>query len=456
MSLSRVESRKRQQETKQKRKNRRKKFVVVQLCLIALILLGIGLIVQADRLNSWVVEIRGMLKGEQRVIHNVPGNGADSGLGDDAEPEPSPSQTTDEQETGADADPQEEPEQATEPPSTDAEGDGEGQVDEHVPPPATAEPSESQTVQLAFVGDLLLGEYIQSYLDSEGASYPYQQALFHLTSADITAGNLEMPITKVDEPADNKTYVFKGAPEALNGLVDAGFDVVSLANNHTLDHGINGLLDTMKYLDEYGIYHVGAGNNAEEAYAPYIQEVNGIKVAYVATSRVLPETTWKANRYSAGLAESYDPTQTLDSIAELEETAHITVVLVHWGKERADSPDENQLNLAKKYIDAGADLVIGSHPHVLQGFEQYNGKWIAYSLGNFVFSAHPKDRQAETGVLTATCNHAADCELQFAPMKINNAQPTPVEGTDAANILQFLEQVSLGGVEIDERGNISS
>ncbi|GIP15408.1 hypothetical protein J40TS1_10500 [Paenibacillus montaniterrae] len=454
MSLSRVESRKRQQENKQKRKNRRKKFVVVQLCLIALILLGLGLILQADRLNIWVDQVSGMLKGEQRVIHNVPDTGTDNGLqADDAEPEPS-QQPNDEQETGAgaDTDPQEDSEQAAEPPATD----GEGQVDEDVPPPATAEPSESQTVQLAFVGDLLLGEYIQSYLDSEGASYPYQQALFHLTSADITAGNLEMPITKVDEPAENKTYVFKGAPEALNGLVDAGFDVVSLANNHTLDHGVNGLLDTMKYLDEYGIHHVGAGNNAEEAYAPYIQEVNGIKVAYVATSRVLPETTWKANRYSAGLAESYDPTQTLDSIAELEETAHITVVLVHWGKERADSPDENQLNLAKKYIDAGADLVIGSHPHVLQGFEQYKGKWIAYSLGNFVFSSHPKGRQAETGVLTATCNHEADCELQFAPMKINNAQPTPVEGADAVNILQFLEQVSLGGVRIDERGNISS
>jgi poly-gamma-glutamate capsule biosynthesis protein CapA/YwtB (metallophosphatase superfamily) len=222
-----------------------------------------------------------------------------------------------------------------------------------------------------------------------------------------------------------------------------------------MDHGVEGLLETMKNLDEYGIAHVGAGNNADEAYAPVIREVNGIKIAYVGTSRVLPVTTWKANRYDAGLAESYDPTQTLKSIEDLEDEADITVVLVHWGQERFDNPDENQLSLAKKYIDAGADLVVGSHPHVLQGFEQYNGKWIAYSLGNFAFSANPQGRQAETGVLTAICTMQSDCELQFAPMKVVNAQPTPVEEQDAKTMLKFLEKISIGGVKIDERGNIT-
>lgn len=459
MSLSRVESRKRQLENGQRRRKKRNLFTIIQLCLIAMILLALGVFFQGDRLMGWVDKIGGKLTGQERVIHTVPGAANDPDLEADAvEPDAAGQGQEHEQDstTNEQTDDSLQPDSQSTDDTVDNEAGGDeqssGEQEQAVEPPAV---NEGQTVQLAFVGDLLLGEYIQHYLQTEGVSYPYQQALFHLTSADITAGNLEMPITTASQPAENKTYVFKGEPKSLEGLVDAGFDVVSLANNHTLDHGVTGLQDTMKHLDEYGIAHIGAGNNAEEAYAPFIREVNGIKVAYVATSRVLPETTWKANRYDAGLAESYDPTQTLNSIAELEETANITVVLVHWGLERAETPDENQLKLAKMYIDAGADLVIGSHPHVLQGFQQYKDKWIAYSLGNFVFSANPKEKQAQTGVLTATCGVDASCELQFAPMKVVNAQPTPVEGSVASEMLKYLEKISPDGIKIDERGNIA-
>jgi len=457
MSLSRVESRKQQKQVQNNRKKRRKSGIII-VCLAALLLVGFSFIFQYDRISDVIGSISGKLKGEDRTIYNV----VDSQLGVDSSEQGTDQAGGSEQPItdGQDevAAPDEEGDTET---GTSGEGKqgggvsgGTGAEDDEDPLAPTTEPNANAMIQLAFVGDILQGEYIDGYLQQEGYSYPFEEALFHLTSADITAGNLEMPITTRDNPAD-KTYVFKGKPEALSGLVDAGIDIVSLANNHTLDHGIDGMLDTRKYLDEYGIAHVGAGNNAEEAYAPVILEANGIKVAYVGTSRVLPETSWKATPYQAGLAESYAPEQTLQAIEKAEEEAHITVVLVHWGIERADSPDSTQLDLAKKYIDAGADLVIGSHPHVLQGFEQYNGKWIAYSLGNFVFAAHPKARQAETGVFTATCNAQAECEVQFAPMKVVNAQPTPVEGDVSKQILEFLEVVSRG-VKIDERGNLSS
>lgn len=459
MSLSRVESRKQQQLQEQKSRKKRKKSGIITFCLAVILLIGLAFVFQYDRISDAFESISAKFNGDDQPIYNV----VESQFGDnDSESEKSPVDES-EQTNEANANDQEQVGTTGEESEAEASGDGNegngqsegtGSEDNSSSVTSPSAPDPNVTIQLAFVGDILQGEYIDGYLQQEGYDYPYEQALFHLTSADITAGNLEMPITTQHNPAE-KTYVFKGKPEALSGIVNAGIDIVSLANNHMLDHGIDGMLDTRKYLDEYGIAHVGAGNNAEEAYAPVIIEANGIKVAYVGTSRVLPETSWKATPYQAGLAESYAPEQTLQAIEKAEEEAHITVVLVHWGKEREDSPNSHQLDLAKRYIDAGADLVIGSHPHVLQGFEQYNGKWIAYSLGNFVFAAHPKGRQAETGVLTATCNAQAECEAQFAPMKVVNAQPTPVEGKTSKQILEFLEVVSRG-VKIDERGNLMS
>jgi len=310
-------------------------------------------------------------------------------------------------------------------------------------------------ISLAFVGDLLLGEYIQTWLTERGYDYPFDQARFHLSSAHITAGNLEMPITKRGTPAD-KTYVFKGDPAALEGLVNSGIDLVSLANNHTLDQGIEGLTDTIEHLDNAGIHHVGAGNDELEAYAPHYIEKNGIKVAYLAASHVLPVVEWKATKYQAGLAEAYATERIIAAIEDAKRNADIVVVLVHWGKERESSPIKSQVTLGHAFIDAGADIVVGSHPHVLQGFEQYNGKWIAYSLGNFVFSSYPVGKQAETGVLNAECSKDAHCEISFSPMKIINAQPTPLEGEEAKKLLSSLEEVSLGNLTIHEDGRITS
>ncbi|MFX3633818.1 MAG: CapA family protein [Candidatus Pristimantibacillus sp.] len=301
---------------------------------------------------------------------------------------------------------------------------------------------DSDKVRLAFVGDILLAESVGNMMKIKGNDFPFTEALLYLSEPDLTAANLEYPITKRGVPAEDKTYVFKGTPDALPALKNSGVDVVSLANNHTLDQGVDGLLDTMGYLDEAGIDHMGAGSNDTEAFAPKIREVRGIKIAYIGLSKVVPTTTWKADKYNAGVAETYDTTRAVAAIAKAKKEADIVVVMVHWGIEKSDTPEKYQRDFAREYIDAGADLVIGSHPHVLQGFETYKGKWIAYSLGNFIFSVTPKGRSGETGVLDATCTKKGDCELQFYPMYADNAQPKPMDADKAKALLDRLTSLS--------------
>lgn len=315
--------------------------------------------------------------------------------------------------------------------------------------------SDDDKISLSFVGDLLVAEYVSAITEREGYDYLYKEALLYLSEPDLTAGNLEFPITKRGTPVVGTPYVYKGSPDVLPSMYNAGFDVMSLANNHALDQGVEGMLDTMSYLDEAGISHMGAGSNDTEAFAPVIKEVRGIKVAYIGLSRVVPFPSWKADKYNAGLAESYDTTRANAAIAKAKEQADIVVVMVHWGKERVDKLEPYQTDFGKQYIDAGADLVIGSHPHVLQGFEMYKGKWIAYSLGNFIFTSYPKETAGETGVLDALCTKSGDCELTFHPMFTVNAQPTPLEGDAAKTLLDRLSSISFG-VRLEADGRLVS
>ncbi|WP_253945011.1 CapA family protein [Paenibacillus sp. NEAU-GSW1] len=307
---------------------------------------------------------------------------------------------------------------------------------------AQAEVGKGDTIRLSFVGDILLADSVGELMKRSGFDFPYKESLLYLSEPDLTAGNLEYPVTNAGVPADDKQFVFKGTPEALPHLRDAGFDVVNLANNHTLDQGVDGLFDTMAHLDEAGIGHMGAGKDDTEAFTPLFKEANGIKVAYVGLSRVVPETSWKADKNKPGVAETYDTTRAVAAIKKAKQQADLVVVMVHWGIERADTPEKYQRDFAREYIDAGADLIVGGHPHVLQGFEKYKGKWIAYSLGNFIFSVFPKGKSGETGVLDAVCTAKGDCELQFHPMYADNAQPKPLEGDKAKALLERLTSIS--------------
>ncbi|MDU0204172.1 CapA family protein [Paenibacillus sp. MAH-36] len=313
--------------------------------------------------------------------------------------------------------------------------------------------SSSGQVNLTFVGDVLLASKVEDILKQKGYDYPYTNVKDYLTKPDFTIANLETPIT-TKGTEQKKDYVYRSSPLALPPLKDAGIDLVNLANNHVMDYGPEGLQDTMNALDQEGIKRMGAGNDLNEAYQPVILEKNGMKIAFFGFSRVVPEASWKAGPGRIGVAETYNYKPPVEAIQKAKESADLVVVVAHWGVERSDHPDKYQTDLAHRYIDAGADLVVGGHPHVLQGFEQYKGKWIAYSLGNFIFTTNDVSKTWETVILEASCSKDKSCNIHLVPILSKFALPTPMSSEDGSKLFQRLSQISIGS-KVDAEGNVS-
>ncbi|SEO23612.1 CapA family protein [Paenibacillus sp. OV219] len=311
----------------------------------------------------------------------------------------------------------------------------------------------SDSITLSFAGDVLLAATVENLMLKNGYDYPYTYVQPFLQKPDLMAVNLETPVTTRGTPAQKKQYVYKSSPDALPALKASGIDVVNLANNHTMDQGEEGLLDTIGHLDSAAIPNMGAGRDDAEAFKPVLLEAKGISVAYIGLSRVIPEGSWKAAKDHPGLAETYDSTRAVKAIQDAKKQADLVVVMVHWGIEREDNPNDDQKRLAHEYIDAGADLVIGSHPHTLQGFESYKGKWIAYSLGNFIFPGMPPDKTKDTGVVDARCSVDGKCSLLMHPMRANQSQPAPLTGDEAAALLARISAISIHA-SIDAAGNV--
>jgi poly-gamma-glutamate capsule biosynthesis protein CapA/YwtB (metallophosphatase superfamily) len=245
---------------------------------------------------------------------------------------------------------------------------------------ATAVPRERT---LLFVGDVMLSRGVGAKMKAEGDwTYPFQKIAATLTAADLTFGNLECPVSDVGRDRYH-LYSFRADPGAIEGLKYAGFDVMSVANNHMYDWGPSALLDTLQRLREAGIMPVGAGANDLEAHYPQLLNCAGLKLAFLAYVNVAPETAIAAPDRPGVAWLELD--RVLADIRFARPLADVLVVALHWGGEYVTQPQRNQVELAHRMIDAGADLVVGSHAHVVQPVEEYRGRWIAYSLGNFVF-----------------------------------------------------------------------
>ncbi|GGI45513.1 hypothetical protein GCM10008018_12540 [Paenibacillus marchantiophytorum] len=308
-------------------------------------------------------------------------------------------------------------------------------------------------VKLSFVGDVIMASKVEDILTQKGYDYPYLQVKDLLSKPDFTIANLETPITNRGT-VQKKDYVYRSSPLALPPFKAAGFDIVNLANNHVMDYGPEGLQDTIDALDQEGIQHVGVGKGVEEAYKPVIVEKDGVKIAFFGFSRVVPEASWKAAAGHLGVAETYNYKPPVEAIEKAKASADLVVVMAHWGVERSDNPDKNQKDLAHRYIDAGADLVVGGHPHVMQGFEQYKGKWIAYSLGNFIFTTNDTPKTWETVIMEAACSKDKSCNIHLVPIITKSAQPAPMNFEDGAKLFERLTQISIGA-RVDNQGNVS-
>ena len=245
-------------------------------------------------------------------------------------------------------------------------------------------------VRLLFAGDVYLSDHVLEAYDAAGGidgvlSQGYQS---EIQAADFFMTNEEFPFSTRGTPAPDKQFTFRVHPERVKLMQEMGIDLVTLANNHALDYGRDAMLDTIDTLDHAGIRHVGAGKNLAEARKPDVVELNGRTFAFIGATRVYPEADWAAGTDSAGMFSAYDGgAQLAEEVKAAKQQADYVIAYVHWGIEREETPNEVQKSIAHRLVDAGADLVVGAHPHVLQGIEYYQGVPIAYSLGNFVFGS---------------------------------------------------------------------
>jgi poly-gamma-glutamate capsule biosynthesis protein CapA/YwtB (metallophosphatase superfamily) len=251
-------------------------------------------------------------------------------------------------------------------------------------------------LRLASVGDINLGDAPGAAIAAEGAAYPWESAGRALRRADIAFGNLESAVSKRGEPFP-KQYNFRGTPEALEGLRrHSGIDVLNLANNHVGDFGPTALVDTVRHVEDLGMRAVGAGSGLRRALTPQVVERLGLRVAFVGFSNILP-LEFAAEPDRPGVAWA-TPEAVAEAVRVARRHADVVVATFHWGIEKAPYETAEQAELARIAADAGAQLVIGAHPHVLQPLRRTGSALVAYSLGNFVFGAQSAETAA-TGVL---------------------------------------------------------
>jgi poly-gamma-glutamate synthesis protein (capsule biosynthesis protein) len=231
-------------------------------------------------------------------------------------------------------------------------------------------------------------------MEANGAGYPYA-LVTDLLAADITVANFEGALTERGEPWP-KGYNFRTPPAYASGLAAAGFDVVSLANNHTMDYGVAGLLDTLDALDAAGVRRAGAGRSGSEAGTAAIVEARGLRVAFIACADTPAEAGGFRIRDWATLADGpgifvCEDEALRTQIAQARQTADFVIVLVHAGDEYRTEPSATQRRIADRALAAGADAYIGHHAHVVQPIEQRGAQFIAWGLGNFIFDLDDVD-----------------------------------------------------------------
>lgn len=254
---------------------------------------------------------------------------------------------------------------------------------------------------ISFMGDVNLDDSwsTMTYLAQQpnGISDCFDPDLLEkMQSADLFCINSEFAFTDRGTPLDGKSYTFRSRPSNVSIYQTMGVDLVTLANNHIYDFGPEGLTDTLKTLDDAGIAHVGAGENLADASAPCYQEIQGVTVAFVnACCSEQHRFTPEATEDSSGVLLCYETDKFLQSIREARSNADYVIALVHWGTDYVYETSDSQRAAAQDYITAGADAVIGTHSHSLQGIEYYNGKPIFYSLGSCWFN----DKTLETFLL---------------------------------------------------------
>ncbi|MEP7289260.1 MAG: CapA family protein [Chloroflexota bacterium] len=250
--------------------------------------------------------------------------------------------------------------------------------------------------QIIMVGDTSLARGVAKVTDQQGRDYPFAEVGAWLRAADLAVGNYEGVIANVGEGRERHSgYVLTTTPDAAPALVRAGFDILNLANNHTMDWGPDGLKATLDHLHEVRIETLGAGPDGPTARTPVVTTIHGFRIVWLAFTTVPDPPDWNSDTEKgwsrAWLTPALGNAKMIAQIQAARSLGDILIVQFHWGNEYARCPKDWQITMGRAAITAGASLVVGHHPHVAQPFERYGNGFIAYSLGNFLFDQprHP-------------------------------------------------------------------
>jgi gamma-polyglutamate biosynthesis protein CapA len=297
---------------------------------------------------------------------------------------------------------------------------------------ATLRPARDNVTFIA-AGDVMLDRRVKIYMSEKGSIYPFGKITGFVKRHDLSFCNLEGPVSVRGKQVP-KAYSFRFDPALLDGLRNTGFNMYSLANNHMLDYGGEALLDTVAFMEQQGYFYSGAGKNSKEASSARYLEINGIKFAFIANVDFGMEG-WQDSA-GGGVPQAFDKKPISEITSEIEKAkkqADFVIVSFHWGEEYKNFPNKRQKSISHSCIDSGADLVIGHHPHVMQGVEKYKGKIILYSLGNFVFDQRfPRTREA----MVFCCNFTQKgiTGAYLLPVRIIKGRPDFASGRDASQI----------------------
>lgn len=437
MRQSRTESRKQEREQRRRKRN---KLLIMNLLLLTII--G-GLVIGG--VWTGALDLNSLFNKEEVSKQEEPAKSKPPAAAVKPSKPADPDQTLEEQNRQPDPPKLETGNAETSQDRQDKDKDNKGMMDET---------DKEQVIHFTFVGDVMNAGRVATVVEEQGYDYPYEHVRERFNRDDVTIANLETPLTTGGVPVTDMPFVYKSNPKMAKAMKKAGIDVVNVANNHILDQGEEGMFDTFAALNEAEISYMGAGKNSTDAYSPAIMEKKGVKIAIFGFSRFIPKTSWVAGS-KPGVAATYDSTRAVQEITKVRDKVDLIIVVPHWGVEKEDQPVEHQKQLAKAYIDAGADLIVGGHPHVLQGIESYKDKWIIYSMGNFIFTRATEPKTWETMMLEAEYSIPnKSFKLQMKPYYTELGQAVPLTGEKGQKLIQRLESISFQ-VRIDKDGFIS-
>ena len=321
----------------------------------------------------------------------------------------------------------------------------------------SVQPVESGKVTMAFAGDVLFDDHY-AITGTVRASGDISQGIMpevmeRMQAADIMMLNNEFAYSNRGTPLEEKQFTFRARPETAAYLTDLGVDIVSLANNHAYDYGPEALEDTLDTLRETGIPYVGAGRDIGEARKPVYYIVGDIKIAFVSATQIerldTPDTK-EATETSPGVFRCWNGEKLMETVREAAKNSDFVVAYIHWGTENQAELDWAQLKQAPELVAAGADLVIGDHPHCLQPIGVIQGVPVIYSLGNFWFNSKTLD----TGMVEVVVDETGIVSYQFVPCLQSGCKTTLLQGAEKERVLAYMRGIS-EGVRIDGDGFVS-